>query len=468
LTNEELSPQVLDLQEAFVKVSERIKPAVVNISTIHMIETPANEFYFGDPFEEFFDEYGEFFGQPRYKNRQSPKKNKYKTESGGSGVIIDPEGYILTNEHVVHDADEIKVRVNIDGEDNTYPGKVIGKDSRTDLAIIKITAGRKLPSAPLADSSKIRVGQWVIAIGSPFGLEQTVTSGIVSAVRQSVMVENRNYKDFIQTDASINRGNSGGPLCNIRGEVLGINTAIYAPTGVFSGIGFAIPINRAKEIMDDLIHKGKVIRGWLGVEIKSVDEAIMKQFNLPDKTGALINSIIKDSPAEKAGLKRGDVIREFDGTKISSTQELQTAVSATSPKKKVKLRVIRDGKEQQIDLVIGEMPDETTSTKQAPEQQEQQGPVLWFGMEVVNLNDSLRQRYGIAGDEQGVVVINVESDEKAAEMGMSEGDLIKSINRIKINDTFVFSKIIKQLKLSDGIVIDIIRQGTPMFLSYTE
>ena len=465
LTNSEISNNVLDLQESFVKVSERMKPAVVNISTIHMVEVPQNEFYFGDPFENFFDEY---FGQPKSNKRGSQNK-KYKSESGGSGVIIDSDGYILTNEHVVHDADEIKVRVLIDGEDKIFNGKVIGKDSRTDLAIIKISAGRKLPAAPLGDSSKVRVGEWVIAIGSPFGLEQTVTSGIISAVRQSVMIENRNYKDFIQTDAAINRGNSGGPLCNIRGEVIGINTAIYAPTGVFSGIGFAIPIDRAKEILDDLIHKGKVIRGWLGVEIKQIDGAIMKQFSLPDKDGALVNSVMKGSPSEKAGLKRGDIIREFDGKKITNIQELQSAVAATTPKKKILLKIIRDSKEQLVDLIIAEMPEESELSKgQDNAESAREDTAAWLGMEVGDITDKSRKQYDIPNEEIGVIVVSVDSGEKAAEIGLAEGDIIKSINRAPIPDVAIFLKVTKNIKLKGGVVFDIIRQGTPMYLSYSE
>ncbi|MFH0807408.1 MAG: trypsin-like peptidase domain-containing protein, partial [Elusimicrobiota bacterium] len=338
LRDNEIGSNALGLQEAFVKVSERLKPAVVNISTVQMLDDAQQEFYFGDPFEDFFQD---FFNSPQEQKKQRKKSSQYRTESGGTGVIIDPEGYILTNEHVIHGANEIKVTVTINSKDKTYTGKVIGKDSRTDLAIVKInsnSATEKFPAAPLGDSNKIRVGEIVLAIGSPFGLGQTVTNGIISAIRQSIVVENKEYRDFIQTDAPINRGNSGGPLCNIHGEVIGINTAIYAPTGVFSGIGFAIPINRAKEILADLIRQGKVVRGWLGVEIK-------------DKSGAFINSIIKDSPAEKAGLKKGDVIIEFNGKQIESVRNLQAIVSDTGPKKKIKVKFVRNGKENIVDLV---------------------------------------------------------------------------------------------------------------------
>ncbi|MDD2752876.1 MAG: trypsin-like peptidase domain-containing protein, partial [Candidatus Omnitrophica bacterium] len=324
------------LADAFVKVTELLKPAVANIFSTQKIEIPEQEFFFGGPFD-FFENYRE----PGQKRQYKQPKKYYNAEGSGSGVIISNDGYILTNEHVIHEADEIKVRVFIKGEEKTLPAKIVGKDSRTDLAVVKIDA-KDLQVASLGDSDKLHVGEWALAIGSPFGLEQTVTSGIISAIRQSITVEGKMYKDFIQTDAAINRGNSGGPLCNIYGEVIGINTAIYAPTGVFSGVGFAIPINRAKEILNDLIHKGKVVRGWLGIEIKPVDDAIKKQFNLPAKEGALINNVMQDTPASKYGLKRGDVIREFDGKQVKSPQELQSAVSATEPKKKVKIKVIRN------------------------------------------------------------------------------------------------------------------------------
>jgi len=470
LTKEELNSEALGLQESFVRVAERLKPAVVNISAVQTIkyEVPQQryEFFFGDPFEDFFREFGEQYGK-----RPQPKKEykKYRAGGTGTGVIIDEEGYVLTNEHVVHNADEINVTVNINGEEKKYKGKIIGKDSRTDLAIIKISSNKKFPAAPLGDSDKIRVGEWVITIGSPFGLEQTVTSGIVSALRQSIVVEGRGYRDFIQTDAAINRGNSGGPLCNIRGEVIGINTAIFAPTGVFSGIGFAIPINSAKEVLDDLIHKGKVIRGWLGIEIKPVDGAIVKQFGLPDKNGALINNVLKDSPASKAGLKRGDVIREFDGQQVNSVSGLQSVVSKTQPNKKVKVKIIRDGKEQGIELVTGEMPEQVTGGEiEETEKETGKNVSSFMGMKVSNLNDRLQGRYGIPGEEKGVVVVELEQGSKAHEMGFSEGDLIKSINREDVINVDAFEKVTKKVKLSEGVVFDIIRAGRPVYLSYVE
>ncbi|MBD3272667.1 MAG: trypsin-like serine protease [Elusimicrobia bacterium] len=290
--------EVVNLQNAFADIAALAKDSVVSITATHVeeYEVPEYQFYFGDPFQEFFDE---FFGQPR-RQPSRPRSRKYQRQFTGlgSGVIIDEKGYVLTNEHVIKDADKIQIAFTDD--DKQYKAKIVGKDERTDLAVLKILEKKKFKPLPMGDSDAIRIGDWAIAIGSPFGLQQTVTVGVVSAERQAVRIENREYRNFIQTDAAINQGNSGGPLLNIKGEIIGINTAIFAPTGVFSGVGFAIPINNAKDILADLIEKGRVVRGWLGVEIRKVDEVICKQFGLEEQCGALVNRVLEDSPAEKA------------------------------------------------------------------------------------------------------------------------------------------------------------------------
>jgi serine protease Do len=293
-------PDAINLQNSFAEIAEAVKPAVVNISAVQIqhVRQQDPQFYYGDPNEFFY----RFFGQ-QAPQRQAPAPREYRTEGTGSGVIIDAEGYILTNNHVVQGADQLTVMLS---NGKSFKGKVVGTDPRSDLAVIRIKGSNPFPFVPLGDSAAMRVGDWVLAIGSPFGLEQTVTSGIVSAIRQSLAIEGRNFRNLLQTDAAINRGNSGGPLVNIRGEVIGVNTAIYAPTGVFSGIGFAIPINDAKKILKDLIQKGYVERSWLGVEIAEVDEVIAQQFGLASAQGALINGIANGSPADKAGLRRGD------------------------------------------------------------------------------------------------------------------------------------------------------------------
>ncbi len=466
-------PSVLkNLQDSFVQVADSVKPAVVNISAIHLIEQkmPYYEFNFGDPFEQFFRD---FYGQQKMPYQKAPPRKKQYRKFGatGSGVIIDGKGYILTNYHVVKDAGEIKVTLSGD-EGHQYKGKVIGKDDRLDLAIVKIKSSKKLPVAVLGDSDKMKVGNWVLAVGSPFGLEQTVTAGIVSAIRQSVHIENRTYKELIQTDAAINQGNSGGPLVNIEGKVIGINTAIYAPMGGFVGVGFAIPINRAKEILDDLIHKGKVIRGWLGVEIRPVDEAISKHFGLKKKEGALVNKVFANTPAEKGGLRRGDVILEFDGKKVKDSLGLQDIVGRTPPNKKVKIKVMRDMKEKKIQIVTEEMPEVSGEEEVIDSEEslpvEQKISKSWLGIKVKNLNPLLTQRLGLSDNEKGVVIVEVESGSTADEAGLLRGDCIRSINRNPVPDIEAFNKVIKKEKLSKGIVLDINRRGQLIYLSITE
>ncbi len=458
-----------NLQDSFVQVADFVKQAVVNITATHLIEQkmPYYEFNFGDPFEQFFRD---FHGLPK---RQPPQRKKQYRKFGatGSGVIIDTKGYILTNYHVVKDAGEIKVTLSGD-EGHQYKGKIIGKDDRLDLAIVKIKSRKKLPVAVLGDSDKMKVGNWVLAVGSPFGLEQTVTAGIVSAIRQSVHIENRTYKELIQTDAAINQGNSGGPLVNIEGKVIGINTAIYAPMGGFVGVGFAIPINRAKEILDDLIHKGKVIRGWLGVEIRPVDEAIAKHFGLKKKEGALVNKVFANTPAEKGGLKRGDVILEFDGKKVKDSLSLQDIVGRTLPNKKVKVKIIRNMKEKKLQIVTEEMPD--VSGEEEVIDSEESSPVeeevskAWLGMKVKTLTPLLIQRLGLSNDEKGVVIVEIEAGSIADEAGLLRGDCLRSINRKPVPNIKAFNQIIKKEKLSKGIVIDINRRGKLIYLSITE
>ena len=460
---------VIELQEAFANVAQVVKPAVVNISAVQILkmEVPYYEFFFGDPFEDFFDE---FFGRPR-RERPQPERREFerKAEATGSGVIIDPEGYILTNYHVIAGAEDIKVTLS-NGVEKKYDAEVIGKDARTDLAVIKIKSKEKFPAAKLGDSDKIRIGDWAIAIGSPFGLQQTLTVGVISAKRQSLFVEGKEYRDMIQTDASINRGNSGGPLVNIRGEVIGINTAIYAPTGVFAGVGFAIPINSAKEILGDLIEKGKVVRGWLGIEIREVDEVIAKQFNLPKKEGVLVNRVMEDSAAEKGGMKRGDVIIKFGDREVKNVRDLQDVVAGTAPGKKVKVMVIREKKEVPLDIKLEEMPEPTEEARvrEKEVEREKEGEFEeWLGMRVETLTPALARQYGIT-DKEGVVVAGIEIGGKAEEMGLVEGDLIRSVNRQSTGNVTEFRKVIKKVNLSEGVIFDIVRGGRPIYVTYME
>ncbi len=326
---------VLALQDAFAKVVELVKPAVVNIAAVqitHVREQP--QFFYGDP-DEFYQQY--YGGTPG----QRPGTREYRREGTGSGVIINSDGYILTNNHVVQGADELTVTMS---DDKKYMGKVVGTDPRTDLAVIRITRNTPFPFVQLGDSSKSRVGDWVLALGSPFGLEQTVTSGIISAIRQSLDIQGKTFRNLLQTDAAINQGNSGGAMVNLRGELIGINTAIYAPTGVFSGIGFAIPVNDAKDVLRQLIQKGYVERSWMGVEIGATPQGVM------------VGNIVVRSPAHKAGIQPGDVILEFEGKKITNPMELQDSITALPPGRKVSLVILRNGVRKTLSLVTESAP----------------------------------------------------------------------------------------------------------------
>lgn len=464
----QIPPAILNLQDAFANIAEKLKPAVVNISTTQVIrqEYMPYEFFFGNPFEDFFGE------QKPDQQRPKPQKRYYdrKAIGTGSGVIISEDGYILTNNHVINGASEIEVTLT-DGR--KFKSKIIGQDYRTDLAVIKIAAG-KLPAAMLGDSDKIRVGDWAMAIGSPFGLEQTVTVGIISARRQSLQIEGQQYREMIQTDAAINQGNSGGPLINIKGEVIGINTAIYTPTGGFVGVGFATPINKAKAILTQLIEKGKVTRGWLGVEIRVVDEAIAKQFGLKEVKGVLVNNVMKDTPAERAGLKRGDIILKYNGKPVKEVTALQDLVAQTEPKKKATLKVWRGNKEELFDLVIGEMPNEI---KEARGKNEPESGVSgeaenvsreWLGMKVKTLTKDMIEGLGLDANEKGVVIVELVPGGKAEETGLAVNDVIRSINRQPVTKVKEFEEVSNKAKLSDGIVLDINRRGMLIYISIQE
>ncbi len=454
---------VLNLQDSFAKVAAQVKPAVVSVTATHIetVQAVPHEFFFGDPLEEFFRDFQGAPPRARPGPRTPPRTLQRRQQGLGSGVIIDPRGYILTNEHVVRGADKLTVTLQAP-EERKYAGKVVGVDPRTDLAVVKITPKETLTYAALGDSDKVRVGDWAIAVGSPFGLEQTLTVGVISAVRQSLSIEGVNYTNLLQTDAAINRGNSGGPLVNIRGEVIGINSAIYAPTGVFAGIGFAIPVNRVKDIMDQLIEKGRVIRGWMGVEILSVNEVIAGQFGLPKAEGVLINNVLPGSPAEKAGLKRGDVVVAFNGTKTPTRDVLMELVGKTPPKTTVTMRIVRDGKEQDASLATVEMPAE-------PEEEKSGEPgAAWEGARVATVTPELAERYGLPADGRGVVVEDVQPGGMAERLGLSEGDLVASVNRQKTPTAAAFDKAVRNVNFKDGILLDVNRLGRWLYLSYGE
>lgn len=455
--------EVVSLQDSFVKVAEVAKPAVVNISAVQIqkVQEDPYQFYYGDPDEFLY----RFFGQP-YQQRQRPREREYRREGTGSGVIIDPDGYILTNNHVVQDADQLTITLE-DGKQ--LKGVVVGTDPRTDLAVVKIKANTPFKYLPLGDSNALRIGDWVIAVGSPFGLQQTVTAGIVSAIRQSLNIEGRMFNNLIQTDAAINRGNSGGPLVNLKGEVIGINSAIYAPTGVFSGIGFAIPVNEAKKIIKDLINRGFVERSWIGVEIAEINEIVAQQFGLDSVEGALVNNVIPDSPAAKADVQRGDVIIGINGKPIKSVLELQNTITGFSPKTTVQLKVIRDGKPKNLTLVTESMPRENAKTKTSASSRSDQSneqSIEWLGATFHNATAAMKQQYEIQDPSNGVIVLNVPADSLAADAGLQEGDMIRSVNKTTIKNVGSLKTLTSSVDTKKGLVMDVFRQGRWFYLTY--
>jgi serine protease Do len=387
---------------SFADLVDGLGPAVVNIRVTKIQKAEFPEGPFGDTFQRFFGD------APR-----SPRN--FKTQGAGSGVIINTDGTILTNNHVVEGAQEITVTMN---DKREYKAHVVGRDPKTDLAVIKMDAKGAIKAATLGDSEALRVGEWVLAIGNPFGLSNTVTSGIVSA--KGRVIGAGPYDDFIHTDAPINPGNSGGPLFNMRGEVIGINTAII-PNG--QGIGFAVPVNTAKTLLPQLVGKGTVTRGYLGVNIQNMTDDLASSLNLKSAKGALVSDVVQGAPADKAGVKRGDVIAAYNGKEIGDSHELSSLVAATSVDKEVPLRVVRDGKDMTLQVRIGKLVSHETEARK--EEQVSQGK---WGLLLQELTPELANRIGLKG-RQGVVVAGVQPGSPADEGSIQSGDIILEVNR---------------------------------------
>ncbi|MGE4559264.1 MAG: DegQ family serine endoprotease [Desulfobulbus sp.] len=410
--------------KAFASVVRKAGPAVVHVA-VEKEKTAGGQGqnpldFFNDPFFE------RFFG-PQFRHpRMNPKKEKrtYKQQAAGSGFIIGGDGFILTNNHVVADADKITVRL---ADKREFQAKVIGADPQSDVALIKIDA-KNLPVLPLGNSDALEVGEWVIAIGNPFELNQTVTVGVVSAKGRNRMGIT-DYENFIQTDAAINPGNSGGPLLNIRGEAVGMNTAIFSRSGGYMGIGFAIPINMAKNIEQQLRKNGKVARGWLGVMIQDVNEDLAKSFG-GEVGGALISEVTDQSPAKKSGLLQGDIVTGINGETIADVGDLRNKIAMTPPNTDITLQVLRDGKKKELVVTVGEQPaDMSAFTKKAGS-----GADLGaFGLSLQDLTQELADQFGYKKD-QGVLIADVEADSPAAELGIQSGMLIEEVNRIRVHD----------------------------------
>jgi serine protease Do len=428
---------------SFAQVAEAVGPAVVNINTVMRTgggRTPVEEF-FGD---EFFRR---FFGEGPERPRQQA--------SLGSGVIVDPSGIALTNAHVVERATDIEV---VTAEGKKHRAKLVGLDKRTDLAVLRLQGGGPYPSASLGDSDKVKVGDWVLAIGSPFGLQQTVTAGIISAKGRSI--GQGPFDDFLQTDAAINPGNSGGPLVNMSGEVVGINSAILSRSGGNVGIGFSIPSNMAKRIYTELVARGKITRGWLGVSIQPLTPELAKSFGLKEPKGVLIADVVKDSPADKAGLASGDVLLEFDGKKVDAPQDLQKIVAVTAPGKGVPVRVWRDKGEKTLDIKIGETPEETAQLEPSGK-----GKSL-LGLETRPITPEIARQLNLRTTE-GVVVARVEEDGPAAEAGLQRGDVIREVNRQRIRSVPDYERVTQSLKPGDRVTVLLQRGPQSLYVAFT-
>ena len=447
--NVDLTPQqkdfISELNGIFIQAAKKIKPSVVTIFSKKIIKTRG----YTSPFDQFF----------RRRRRQQPEEREFVQKGMGSGVIVDASGLILTNNHVVQGADDISVKTT-DGK--IYDAEILGADPNTDLAVIKIDV-TGLPAASLGDSDKLEVGEWVLAVGNPFSeaLHHTVTKGIVSGKgRQDLNLAA--YEDFLQTDAPINPGNSGGALVNLHGEVIGINTAIVAPNGVFAGIGFAIPVNLARRIMNDLISKGRVVRGYLGIGIQPLNSDLAKTLNLKDVKGALVTNVEKGSPADKAGIEASDVILEINSVEIRDDDHLRFVVADIHPGRKVQVVINRDGREKTLSIVLGERIEPgqvfTPTISSVIEDK--------LDIEVSDLTPELSSQYGYS-ENSGVLIVRVGPKVQGSRKDLRAGDLIKEVNRKKVTSVYEFFEIIKNLKKGDRVLF-LTQRGSNNFFEALE
>jgi len=440
------------ISQAFEEASAKVSPAIVSIfaeQTVAVQQGP-----FGMPDDAFKDFFGEDFSK-RFFGTPPQQEQKQTIRSLGSGVVVTSDGYILTNNHVVQKAQKLSVVI---GDKKTYLAKVIGADPPSDLAVIKIDA-QGLPVALLGNSDDVKVGEWVIAVGNPFQLMHTVTAGIISAKGRS-SVGLADYEDFIQTDASINPGNSGGALADLDGKVIGVNTAIASPSGGSIGIGFAIPINMAKQAMDQLIAKGKVTRGYMGLTPQDIDENLAKALNIKQTLGVLVGDVAPKGPADRAGIKRGDVIAEFNGQKVENSTQLRNLAAQTEPMTSVTIGVIRDGRKMDIRMILAERPKEGPEQAPLQEQPEEQ-PSQKLGLGIQDLTPDIANQLGYK-NEQGVVVIDVGAGSPADDAGLQRGDLIKEVNRTQVRTGKEFEKAVRGLKSGDTVALTI-RRGPNTF-----
>lgn len=456
--------------QSLAPLVEKLLPAVVNISSTQKIEEiPADrmpempQFPPGSPFQDFFEE---FMNRPNGGGMQT-----LPPASLGSGFVIDAQnGYIVTNAHVIQDADSVRVTLH---DDTTMPAEVVGRDEKTDLAVLKVDTKHALTPVKFGDSAPLRVGDWVLAIGNPFGLGGSVTTGIISAQQRDINAGP--YDDFIQTDASINRGNSGGPMFNMNGEVIGINTAIYSPSGGSVGIGFAIPSNLAKPVIDQLVKYGKTRRGWLGVRIQTVTPEIAESLGMETEGGALVASVMATGPAEKAGLKAGDVIVEFDGKKVTQMRSLPRIVAETDIGRTVEVRFWRDGKVQKASVLVGELEQAEEDGLIAGGPQDDTAPdaakggigIDLVGIVIGSITDQDRSTHDIPADVAGTIILDITPGSEAANKGLSIGDVIVEINQQPATDAKTAQSIVTAAEQAgrSSVLLLINRAGDVRFVA---
>jgi len=438
------------IPQSFSQLAEKARPGVVNIRTVKTIKGGGRVFrhFFGNPFGQR-DPFRDFFGPP---SEREPQRD-FKQRSLGSGFIIDREGYIVTNNHVIEDADQIKVKLFNDKE---FDAELVGRDPNTDLALIKIKDSGKLSPLAMGDSESLEVGTWVVAIGSPFGLEQTVTAGIVSA--KGRIIGSGPYDDFIQTDASINPGNSGGPLLNMNGEVVGINTAIVASG---QGIGFAIPINLAKGVLAQLKSKGEVTRGWLGVGIQDLTPELAEYYGVKEKEGVLVTQVFEGDPADKGGIKPNDIITSVNGQSVKSARDLSSVIANIGVEKRISITLLRNGRKKSVTIETAKRQDDRLIARQ-----QTQEPTGEFGLGLRTLDPETARRLGFGADEKGVLITGVKPDSKASSIGFQQGDLIKEINRTPVNSVPDFRKQMDKIKQGKDVRM-LLKRGQTGFVAMT-
>ena len=439
--------------QPFVVIAKEARASVVNISSVkkrlHRSDQGLRPF-FDDPFFRRF--FGEEFGG------RIPAPREHREQGLGSGVIVTSDGYIITNNHVVEGADELTVSLP---DKRTFKAKVVGTDPKTDVAVVRIAASN-LPVLPWGDATQLQVGEMVLAVGNPFGLSQTVTMGIISAVGRANMgiVD---YEDFIQTDAAINPGNSGGALVNLKGELIGINTAIFTQSGGYMGIGFAIPSNMAKSVMESLIKHGKVVRGWIGVSVQEVTPDLAKEFGTKDTKGALVADVMDDSPASNAMLERGDIITSYNGTSIRDPGHLRALVAETAPGTKVTVSIIRNKNPQDFTVTIGELPKDLAKASRR-DNGSRKGEHALAGITVENITNQ-SERLGRSKVQSGVLVTDIEADSSAERAGLQTGDIIREINRNPVKDVRDFERLTNQLNANSPVLLLLNRGNVTIFLS---